>query len=275
MDTWLVCFGLADERQIGVALLIIPCLSNGYMACLCWFGRRQTDQCCTTYYTLSVKWIHGLFVLVWQTRDRSVLHYLFTLSVKWIHGLFVLVWQTTDRSVLHYLLYLVCQMDTWLVCVGLADERQIGVALLIYLVCQMDTWLVCVGLADDRQISVALLIIRCLSNGYMACLCWFGRRETDRCCTTYLPCLSNGYMACLCWFGRRETDRCCTTYYTLTVKWIHGLFVLVWQTTDRSVLHYLLYIVCQMDTWLVCVGLADERQIGVALLIIPCLSHAE
>ena len=171
MDTWLVCVGLADERQIGVALLIIPCLSNGYMACLCWFGRRETDRCCTTYYTLSVKWIHGLFVLVWQTRDRSVLH---------------------------YLLYLVCQMDTWLVCVGLAD-------------CQMDTWLVCVGLADERQIGVALLII---------------------------PCLSNGYMACLCWFGRRETDRCCTTYYTLTVKWIHGLFVLVWQTTDRCCTTY-------------------------------------
>ena len=104
MDTWLVCAGLADERQIGVALLIIPCLSNGYMACLCWFGRRETDRCCTTYCTLTVKWIHGLFVLVWQTRDRSVLH---------------------------YLLYLDCQMDTWLVCVGLADDRQIGVALLI------------------------------------------------------------------------------------------------------------------------------------------------
>ena len=87
----------------------------------------------------------------------------------------------------------------------------------------------------------------CLSNGYMACLCWFGRRQTDRCCTTYLPCLSNGYMACLCWFGRRQTDRCCTTYYTLTVKWIHGLFVLVWQTRDRSVLHYLLYLVCHMQ----------------------------
>ena len=188
MDTWLVCVGLADDRQIGVALLIIPCLSNGYMACLCWFGRRQTDRCCTTYCTLTVKWIHGLFVLVWQT---------------------------TDRSVLHYLLYLDCQMDTWLVCVGLADDRQIGVALLI------------------------------------------------------IPCLSNGYMACLCWFGRRQTDRCCTTYCTLTVKWIHGLFVLVWQTTDRSVLHYLLYLDCQMDTWLVCVSLADDRQIGVALPIVP------
>ena len=37
----------------------------------------------------------------------------------------------------------------------------------------------------------------------------------------------------------------------------------------------LIYLVCQMDTWLVCVGLVDERQVGVALLIIHCLSHAE
>ena len=32
-------------------------------------------------------------------------------QLKWIHGLLVLVWQTTDRSVLHYLLYLVCRMQ--------------------------------------------------------------------------------------------------------------------------------------------------------------------
>ncbi len=44
MDTRLACAGLADDRQIGVALLTIPCLSNGYMACSCWFGRRETDE---------------------------------------------------------------------------------------------------------------------------------------------------------------------------------------------------------------------------------------